>query len=588
MPGSIPRNLIDEISRRVDILDVVKSYVNLTLKGGQWWGLCPFHTEKTPSFSVKPDSNLYFCFGCQRGGDVFKFLMEIEGLSFPESLSNLAEKVGIDLRSTRFDFKSDFNNKAALEKLYEEVASIFRGLLQNSSEARHARDYLIGRGISEEIAENYKIGWAPTDEKWLYNSLIRKNYSPKFLADSSLFSLKSPRRSFFVDRIMFPVMPDIGRVVAFSGRALSKNTPKYINSRKSEIYIKGQQLYGLAQAKKSIRQNRSVLICEGNMDVLACAQAGIREVVAPLGTAFTADQARIVNRYADSVVILYDGDEAGRNAAMKAAVLFESTSLPVKAVSLPVDSDPADILVSEGAVELKKILQKPMSIFSYLLKSFASNNRLVVNGESQEKALLELTPYLNAVESEVRREAYLKELADTIKADPITVIKEYRYQQGKKRSISFAKNSESIPINDELYLMAAVAVKTQYFAKLRRLIPPEMLKDESALAVYRAMDELYADKSKLDTDSIISLLDNEQVKKYILKNAMVGTYDENAEKTIIEKTNVLKIKWLNEEKSELIKRLPRSAKKDKRDVARIRRIQAIDKEILSIRQGENG
>jgi len=588
MPGIIPQTLIDEISRRVDILDLIGSYVDLSHKSNRWWGLCPFHTEKTPSFSVNPDSNLYYCFGCQKGGNVFRFLMEIEGLSFPESLSLLAEKVGIELPNTNLVSKTNSNNRAALEELYEKVANIFRWLLQSSPEAKHARAYLSKRGVSEEIAEIYNIGWAPSDGEWLYNYLLKENYSPKFLANSGLFSLKSTRWSFFVDRIMFPVMPDTGRVIAFSGRVLNETASKYINSRESTIYKKGQQLYGLAQAKRSIRQNRNALVCEGNMDVLACAQAGIGEVVAPLGTAFTMDQARIISRYADSIVIFYDGDEAGKTAAMKTAMLAESIGLLVNAVSLPVDSDPADILVSQGVAELKKIAKKSTNFFSYLLDSFAENNGPGVNGEFQKEILGKLTPYLKAVDSEVRREAYLKQLADTVKADPVTVIREYRYQQGKKRSISFTKKSESVPVNDELYLMAAVVVKTEHFKTLRQLLPPEMLRNSRALAVYRVMDELYANDRKLRTESIISLLNDEEVKKYILGNEAAGIYDKNAEKTIIEKIRVLRTKWLNEERSELIRGLSVSGNESElKDIARMSRIKAIDKEILSIRLGKN-
>jgi len=588
MPGAIPRSLIDEISRRVDILDLVGSYVNLLHKGSKWWGLCPFHTEKTPSFSVNPDSNLFFCFGCQKGGDVFQFLMEIEGLSFPESLNLLAKKVGIELSDTQLGLKSDNNVRVALEELYGKVAGIFRWFLQNNPDARHARDYLAKRCINEETAERYKIGWAPSDGEWLYNFLLKKDYSPKFLADSGLFSLKSPKWSFFVGRIMFPVMPDIGRVIAFSGRSLRENTPKYINSRESVMYKKSQQLYGFAQAKQKIRQSRSALICEGNMDVLACAQTGVEEVVAPLGTAFTRDQARIIGRYADSIIILYDGDDAGRTAAMKTAVLAESIGLLANAVSLPANSDPADILISRGAAGLKKIIGRPVSFFSYLLDSLAGDNRLDIDEIFREKTLNTLTPYLNVVDSEVRREGYLKQLANIIKVDPITVIREYRSRQGKKRAISFTKKSESIPIDDELYLMTAVAVKTEHFAALKQLLAPEMLRNRKALGIYRIMDKLYADDEKPKTESIIQLLEDEELKKHILRNALGGIYDKNVEKTITEKICTVKTRWLTEERMELVRSLSANGRENKQgDIARMTRIQAIDREILDIRQGKN-
>jgi DNA primase len=595
--GRIPDSVIDEISRKTDILDVVGAYVNLARKGDRWWGLCPFHSEKSPSFSVSPDSNLFYCFGCQKGGGVYQFLMEMESLNFPEAVRSMAEKAGVDIPEEEGG-EERRDNRRAIEDLYKRVASTFRWLFVNHPDAEHAREYLVNRGINNETAELYNIGWAPADGEWLHNFLLKKKYSNDFLEESGLFSRKSPKWSYFVDRIMFPVMPDSERVVAFSGRALNDRGPKYINSPETVIYKKSHHLYGMAQAKKNIRQNKNVVICEGNLDVLSCMQAGIGEVVAPLGTAFTNDQARLIKRHADSLTLLFDGDSAGRKATVKAAITAEQVGLTVKSVNLPSGSDPADILSSQGPDALKKVVQGPINIFSYLL-DFLISAKSDFSGEAQEEALEELTPYLEAVGSDVRREAYLRQLADAINADPTTVIREFRNRSGRKRSTTSKSTSKSAkdgnpepvfgPVGDELYLMTAVAVKTEHFSTLRNMLAPEMLRDRRALAVYRVMDDLGVEGRVPRTDAIVSLLDDEDLKNFILEKAATEIYDENAEETIIEKIRILKTRALSDERQELVKGLSELDNENPEiSKARIKRIQDIDQEILNIRQGVDG
>lgn len=599
MAGRIPENVIDDISRRIDILDIVGTYVNLSHKGNKWWGLCPFHTEKTPSFSVSPDTNLYYCFGCQKGGGVYQFLMEMESLSFPEAVRQLAEKAGVEIPEEEGG-KERRDNRRALEDLYKRVSSTFRWLILNHSDAEHAREYLKDRGINNETADYYGIGWAPSEGEWLYNFLLKKNYSPGFLAESGLFSRKSPKWSYFVDRIMFPVMPDSERVVAFSGRALSDRGPKYINSPETILYRKSNNLYGMGQAKKSIRQSKNAVICEGNLDVLSCMQAGVGETVAPLGTAFTHDQARLIKRQADSITLLFDGDSAGRKATVKAAILAENVGLTVKTAKLPSDSDPADILKAQGPSALKKIVQGPINIFSYLL-DFVISAKSDISGEAQEEALEELTPYLEAVDSDVRREEYLRQLADAITADPVTVIREFRNRRGRKRTttskpdIKTAKdgNPDPVfgPVGDELYLMTAVAVKTEYFTALRKMLAPEILRDRRALAVYRVLDELGVEGRVPRTDAVVSMLDDENLKNFILEKAATEIYDDKAGETIAEKIRILKIRALKDERLALVKGLKGLSEIDSGDPeiskARMKRIQDIDQEIMNIRQGED-
>jgi len=594
MPGRIPEGVIDAIREKIDILDLVGSYVNLSRKGDRWWGLCPFHSEKTPSFSVSPDKNLYHCFGCQKGGGVIQFLMDMESLTFPEATRQLAEKAGIEIPDSEGDEKR-IDNRRVLEDLYIRVSKTFRWLLLNHPDAQNARDYISARGISDEIAERFKLGWAPGDGEWLYNFLSKKNYSPEFLAETGLFSRKSPRWCFFIDRLIFPVMPDDERVVAFSGRALSDKGPKYLNSPETVLYKKSQHLYGYGQAKKTIRTAKTAILCEGNIDVLACSQAGFQATVAPLGTSFTTEQARLIKRSADSLIILFDGDDAGRNATMKAAIVAENAGLTVKSALIPQNTDPAELLLKKGPSSLKNILENPINIFSYLL-DFLISAKSVRSGEAQEEALEKLTPYLEAVGSDVRREAYLRQLADAMNAHPGTVITEYGNRKKPRRTMRRTEKSDdnvgridAKTVGEELYLMTAVAVRTEYFTTLRKMLAPELLRDRRALAVYRVLDELSIEGSTPQTQAVVDRLQDDDLKNFILEKASTEIYDERAEETILHKIRLLLERSLKEERIELVKGLARNdADNPEIQNALLMRIREIDMEILKIRQGEDG
>ncbi|OQX28498.1 MAG: DNA primase [Spirochaeta sp. LUC14_002_19_P3] len=583
MKGRIPESVIEEIHQRINIVDVVSSYVNLTYKGGRWWGLCPFHSEKTPSFTVNQENNLYYCFGCQKGGNAINFLMETESLSFIEAVRRLAEKAGIEISYTESD-RSRINTKKVLEELYFKVSVTFHWLLLNHPGAAEAREYLKLRGISEDTRDAFQLGWAPADGEWLYDFLVNKKYSPEFLATSGLFSRKSSHWAFFIDRLMFPIMPSADRVIAFSGRSFGEKVPKYKNSSDTPLFKKSNHLYGLGQAMKSIRLSRQVYLCEGNIDVLACRQSGLGETVAPLGTSFTEEQARILKRLADSVVIIFDGDDAGRKGTMRAAILAEQHGLSVKAVSLPPGSDPAELMVQKGENFLQKMLIEPVNVFDYMLDCQTSS-KPVISGEVQEKILKELIPYLQAVESEVRRESYLLQLAEAVNSSPPAVIKEYNNLKRGDKRLSITRKERHLDIQtsgDELYLMTAVAVKTEFFPALRTMLAPEVFRDKRALAIYRVMDELTTAGKMLRTDMVAEQLENPQLVSFILEKAVTEEFMEKAEQTINDKINLLRIRTLTEENRELIKKLAHGSIEQQTKL--ITRIKDIDQEIMSIRQ----
>ncbi len=320
----IPESTIQEISDKASIVDVVSEYTELKQKGDKFWGCCPFHTEKTPSFTVTESKNMFYCFGCQKGGSLFNFIMEIEHMSFVDSVVHLGQKAGVrvELNSTPEDDDKSVRRDSLL-KLYEKCCGSFSYILNSSQSSKKAKEYLLSRGFNQESIDNFRLGYAPASSIWLFNFLKSKNFSDEFLYESGFFSKKKNRASIFFDRVMFPVINHLNQVVAFSGRGLSDFGPKYINSPETPIYHKGATLFGINLALKEIRRTKSFVLCEGNLDVIALHQSGILNAVAPLGTAFTESQAKLLKRYVQKGVILFDGDSAGIKATEKACVILE-------------------------------------------------------------------------------------------------------------------------------------------------------------------------------------------------------------------------------------------------------------------------
>ncbi|MCP4160846.1 MAG: DNA primase, partial [Deltaproteobacteria bacterium] len=362
---NIPETVIQEIKDKIDIVDLVSEYVTLKPKGGQYWGLCPFHNEKTPSFSVTPEKGICWCFGCQKGGGAINFIMEIEKFGFVDAVKLLAGKVGIRLDDEEYDSEYSGKRDAMLE-LYKRVSGSFNYILKSSKSADAARAYIEARGISSEILEEFQLGFAPFDFNWLYKFLIRKNYSEQFLKESGLFSKKKHSIPLFMNRIIFPVFSIRDEIIGFSGRELGDHGPKYINSPETIIFHKGSQLYGISKSLREIKKTRAFVLCEGNVDVLAFHQSGVKNAIAPLGTAFTLEQAKLLKRYSDAGIVVFDGDSAGAKATAKAAILCETVGLSVSVAELPKGRDPADIMEKDGAESLQKVLICPITTFEYL------------------------------------------------------------------------------------------------------------------------------------------------------------------------------------------------------------------------------
>ena len=367
----IPREIVDEVRERTDIAEVVQRHVALKTRGRNLVGLCPFHQEKTPSFNVIPDKGIFHCFGCQTGGDVFKFLMLLEGLSFGEAVRELAQAASVEIEERELTpaERQAMRQRATLFEVLEAAGQFFEGQLWTQPEGEPARAYLERRQITQETARGAGLGWAPGRSR-LLDHLHREGFKPELVAEAGL-ARPSQRGSgfypFLRDRVTIPIRDVKGRPIAFAGRLLEGEGPKYLNTPDSRLYSKSRVMYGLAAARGPIQQRGRVLIVEGYFDVLSLQQAGFGEAVATCGTALTPDHLEIIRRLTKDVVLLMDADEAGLRAAERALPAFVDAGIQPWRVTLPGAKDPDELIRESGADALETVLNEREPLFEWVV-----------------------------------------------------------------------------------------------------------------------------------------------------------------------------------------------------------------------------
>src|SRR5688572_405708 len=376
---------------------------------------CPFHQEKTPSFSVNPAKGFYKCFGCGKGGNAFTFLMEMEGLNFPEAVQRVAEMNGVPLPQPIDDRQYEQNKKRKEEKkqLSDQVIELNKLALEfweaeldgKSKKAKGAKEYLEERGISEEIQKQFRIGFAPDSWDSLLNHLKEKGADEKLMEQSGLVALNEERNSLydrFRGRIMFPVLDVNGNPVAFGARAMGDDQPKYLNSPETPAYVKGQHLYGLSQSKDAIRQKKFAILVEGYLDLIALYQFGITNVAASLGTAFTPEQSKLLSRFTKKVVINYDGDVAGIGAARQAIEELLPNDFEIKILVLPNGQDPDDFIRANGTEAYNEARGRAVPFLGFTLDA-AVNGRSITNPKQKAEAIEEMLPVLSAIKNPIQK-----------------------------------------------------------------------------------------------------------------------------------------------------------------------------------------
>ena len=426
----------DRVKQQADIVRVVGEYVRLKKSGQNFTGLCPFHSEKTPSFAVHPVKQIYHCFGCGAGGDVFKFVMEMDKITFPESVRAVAEKCGIAIPRARErtpEERKENQQRTSLVELHREAAAFFAQQLNGTPEGRAAKAYLLDRGLDSEAMARFGIGFAPSGGEALLRAFKQK-YPEKVLEASGLFSRDQNGRLFdrFRRRVMFPIANDSGKIVAFGGRALGDDLPKYLNSPETPIYTKSNILYHLDRAKEALRQRDFAVLVEGYMDAIAVARAGISNVVASCGTSLTEPQVKLLNRFTRRIIVNYDPDTAGQAATERSLTILLEQGAEVRVLALPGGKDPDSFIRAEGAAAYTKLLNEAPPYVDYLISRARKMDMSTAEGKL--RAVNFLMPYVQRIPDRILRSEWATRIAQQLRIEEPVLRESMRKAASERRS----------------------------------------------------------------------------------------------------------------------------------------------------------
>ncbi len=424
-------DLIEEVRSGNDVVDVISSYVKLNRKGSSYFGLCPFHNEKSPSFSVSPGKQMYYCFGCGEGGNVISFIMKYENFSFQEAVKYLADRGGIKLPEIEYsaEEKKKADLKSVLLDINKEAALYFYKQLKSEKGAK-GYEYLKNRGLSDDTITKFGLGYSTNYKDDLYQYMKKRGYGDDVLKETGLFSY-SERGVYdkFSNRVMFPIMDVNSRVIGFGGRVMGQGEPKYLNSPETMVFDKGRNLYGLNAARASRKDN--ILMCEGYMDVIALHQAGFNNAVASLGTAFTPRQAALIKRYTDNVYLTYDSDGAGVKAALRAIPILKDAGLSVKIINMKPHKDPDEFIKTLGAESYEERIKNARNSFLYEIDRMRDNVD-IDNPEAKATFYVDVARKLLEFPDELERSVYI----DTV-SNEFFIPKEALVQSVKKQSLTY-------------------------------------------------------------------------------------------------------------------------------------------------------
>lgn len=584
---------IDEVRGSVDLVALISEYVPLRRQGARYVGLCPFHQEKSPSFGVSRGKDFYYCFGCQATGDAFTFLRHVEGLSFIEAVEKLAERAGIELPKTDDPTLAAMQRVRAQRERFAEIMlsaqTFFEAELMRHPHAEFARDQIEKRGIRPEIAQRFHLGYAPSGWDGLAQHFTEQRID---LRDAAEVGLIAPRRQGngyydrFRHRLMFPVSDQHGRVIAFSGRALDpppgapeENMPpaKYINSAEGPLYKKGQVLFGLESARVAMRKHNQALLCEGNFDLLAIYQAGFEQVLAPLGTAFTIEQARLIRRFAEEVVVVFDGDGAGRKATRTAYDHLEGAGLRGRVVVLPQGHDPDSFLRAHGVDRFHAAVQHAVPMVDFLIDAAADQPR-DVDAATRSQAIQSLGPVLVKLPP-AELHLRIERVAQRFEIRDINVIKnELRRgvleSRGRGSAANRAKptpviraDSMSAPVaplrratdlpERQCLVLGALLDWPALLQKREAHQLAELLTDSDLQAIFQVTARMVEERGDIDARMLLEELSQNPARTWLAKRLSTTPEmdSERAEQVLIEGLPLLERDRRDEQRAELKKKI---------------------------------
>lgn len=546
--AKISDSVLDQIKAKIPISEVVSDYVTLTSRGGRLWGLCPFHQEKTASFSVVDEQGFYYCFSCKKGGSMFDFVMEMEKVTFIESVKILAKKANIELAEENPEDKKKRDLGDTLYDLYDKIAGSFHYILTDSPMGKKGRDYLESRKISPTMWEKFNLGYAPDNASWLYSFLKKQHYSDDLLQISGLFSQKNTTYPLFKDRLMFPIRTWQGKTVAFGGRDLSGTSKaKYINTPETAIYSKKQNLFGLYESIDTIKKSQKAILCEGNFDVVAMHQSGFTNAMAPLGTSFTEEQAKLLRRYCTSVTTLFDSDAAGQSATAKTLLIAQSHGIENKVLKLTKAKDAAELVEREGEDALKMDLQHPIQGFHYLVNN-AVNQYDIMTSKGKSAVFNAVRPYLDATESAIEKEDLIKYLSMLLNVDESSIIDDYLRGKSIVPKTAVPVVEERVkPLNPatisiDLYAMLTLINNRSLYLQTRYKLAVEDLEDQEAEALYDVLEDAAREDVGKNDEYILQMLDDPQLRSDVATSFTMEEFKLAPQKVLNEAVNRIQLR----------------------------------------------
>ncbi len=566
---------VSQIREKIDIVALISEYLTLKKAGRNFKAVCPFHNEKTPSFVISPERQIWHCFGCGKGGDCFTFLMEYENLEFPEALRILAKKAGIELKDFSFN-KGTQGKKEKIFNLNDKANKFYSYLLTNHSIGKKALNYLLEkRKISKNLISSFEIGFSPSLGSSLSDFLIKKGLKKEDLKEAGLsFEIRGKTVDFFKGRLMFPLKDHRGNIVGFSARLLEEKSdgPKYINTKETEAYHKGELFFGLDRAKEEIKKQNQAIIVEGEFDVISLVKEGIKNVVAIKGTALTENQVMLLSRFCSKVTLCLDQDEAGFEAMKRSLIFLERRGLTTTVIVLNDAKDP-DEAIKKDPISFKKALKNDIGIYDYLIEKIVlRNDKQKIEGK--KNITDELLPLISQISNEIVKEHYLKLLSKTIDVSIESLQKQLdKIQTGiKEEEVKvFRKSKKNRREILEEYLLAIIIQHEN--AKELYLKAKEVLKayEFEVLAVKKIIDQLgiyFKNLNEFDQKKFANGLPKELVQTFdacyilpLFSSLPLEKYEEEVEK-VTKELNTIFVKEKIQKLSKLIKEAKENEKKE--------------------------
>jgi DNA primase len=570
MAGLISDSTKEQIRAASDIVDVIGSYLPLKRAGANFVTLCPFHKEKSPSFNVNPHRQIFRCFGCHKGGDVFTFVQEYENIPFFDALRRLADRANIPIEFDQNPGQKEAKHlKESLLEIHEQIAQRWQIALSSDPGSRIAQDYLAKRGVSEDAIKLFRIGYAPEAWEDTVNWGKSKNYDPALLEQAGLVLRKEETGRFydrFRGRLMFPICDEQGRVVAFSGRVLSgdEKTAKYVNSPETPIFTKGKIFYGLDKSKRAILDAGFAVICEGQLDLIACYMAGVKNMVAPQGTAFTSEHARILKRYVNETVLCFDSDNAGQNAAVRVLDSLLAYGLAVKVAVVPSPHDPDSFIKEQGGEAFQQLINRAEGFFDYYLNRLCLTND-ITSDKGRTAVVQQMVESVSKANSPMLSDTYAQKVAQRLSVSAESVRAEFkRGARSTPRTAEVSdeglpESSEPIkrPSEREFWLLRYVLVMSEeeHVIWVQRHLDPNWLESDQVRQVILTCLQLHENQGWSGVPSLLDRFEDATIRELITEAASEEMPSENLDRKLSETIRMVRNGWIERQLSQMTLRL---------------------------------